>query len=87
MPDEREELINSLQRLRSTALLDMQQRDANERGHIATQLMQMAARQSVRTVFGWTHPDCVTLQEAARLLRGEPDPKIDARPIGVLSST
>lgn len=39
---------------------------------LADKLMQMAARRSVETQFGWAHPDCETLQEAARVLRGEP---------------
>lgn len=58
------------------------------RERIAGLLMEMAARQSVKTQFGWAHPDCVTLQEAARMLRGQPAPKPDdGRAIGVLSST
>lgn len=57
-----------------------------ERERIASELMAMAARQSVKTQFGWVHPDCVTLKEAARLLREEPAPKPDdGRAIGVLS--
>jgi len=41
---------------------------ANE---IANHLLVMAARKSTETCFGWAHPDCEALQEAARLLRGE----------------
>jgi hypothetical protein len=41
---------------------------------LAERLMRMAARRSVETQFGWAHPDCADLEEAARLLRGEPEP-------------
>lgn len=54
---------------------------------IASELMSMAARLSVKTPFGWSHPDCIALQEAARLLRGEPEPKAPAIVEGVLSET
>lgn len=57
----------------------------NQAEKIARELMSMAARQSVRTSFGWVHPDCVTLSEAARLLRGEPKPTSDHPVEGVLS--
>ena len=60
-------------------------RQARDRAKVADELMKMAARKSVKSVFGWTHPDCVTLQEAARLLRGDPELKQDERPVGVLS--
>lgn len=60
-------------------------RQARERNKIADELRKMAARQSIRTVFGWVHPDCVTLLEAERLLRGEPEKQPDEHPIGVLS--
>lgn len=56
-----------------------------ERERIARELMAMAARQSVKSQFGWAHPDCVTLTEAARLLRGEPQPKQPEIVNGVLS--
>lgn len=60
----------------------------SDRAKIADALMAMAARKSVTTTFGWAHPDCVTLKEAARLLKGEPEPKIDdGRAVGVLSNS
>lgn len=60
----------------------------SERERIANELMEMAARQSIKTQFGWVHPDCVTLREAARLLRDQPAPKPDdGRAIGVLSES
>jgi len=59
-----------------------------ERERIADRLMALAAQQSVRTQFGWSHPDCETLQEAARLLRGQPVEKPDdGRAVGVLSES
>lgn len=58
----------------------------SERERIAQELLSMAARKSVTTQFGWVHPDCVVLSEAARLLRGEPKPKPDdGTAVGVLS--
>jgi len=39
---------------------------------VAERLLEIAARRSVETQFGWAHPDCAALHEAARLLRGEP---------------
>ena len=42
------------------------------REQIAKRLMEMAARRSVETQFGWAHPDCEVLQEAGRMLTGEP---------------
>lgn len=39
---------------------------------VADGLMQMAARRSVESPFGWSSPDCEVLQEAARIIRGEP---------------
>jgi hypothetical protein len=42
---------------------------------LANALMEMAARLSVNSPLGWCRPDCVALQEAARILRGEPEPK------------
>ena len=53
---------------------------------IAKRLIEMAARRSVETQFGWAHTDCETLQEAARVLRGEPVPTAPAIVDGVLSS-
>lgn len=41
---------------------------------IARHLLEMAARKSTETCFGWAHPDCEALQEAARLLKREPVP-------------
>ncbi len=38
---------------------------------IAKGLMQIAARRAGETQFGWAHPDCEILEEAARILRGE----------------
>lgn len=43
---------------------------------IAQRLLQMAARRSTETVFGWAHPDCETIDEAVRVLRGEP-PRVE----------
>ena len=58
-----------------------------DRERIANELLNMAARKSVNTSFGWTHPDCITLQEAARMLRGEPVPVPPDYVEGVLSKT
>ena len=55
------------------------------REQIAKRLLEMAAVQSVQSPFGWSHPNCVALQEAARVLMGEPEPKEDTRADGVLS--
>lgn len=55
------------------------------REQIAKRLMEMAARRSVQTQFGWVHPDCEVLVEAARILRGEPEPKKPEHVAGVLS--
>ena len=41
---------------------------------IADELLKLAARRSTETSFGWSHPDCEALQEAARILKGEPLP-------------
>jgi hypothetical protein len=57
----------------------------SERDRIAQELLLIAARKSVTTQFGWVHPDCVTLKEAARMLRGEPEQKSDSNVIGVIS--
>ncbi len=52
---------------------------------IARRLMEIAAAHSVNATQGWASHTCVTLSEAARLLRGEPEPKQDDNAIGVLS--
>jgi hypothetical protein len=49
---------------------------------VANELMMMAAGRSVQTQFGWSHPDCEVLMEAARLIRCEPE-KIDVPPEAV----
>ncbi len=59
--------------------------ETRRRLRIADELMKIAARKSIQTVFGWVHPDCVTLQEAARLLRGEEIQKTPEIVEGVLS--
>ena len=48
---------------------------------VAKRLMEIAARRSVETQFGWAHPDCEALQEAARVLRGEPLPVYDGNAV------
>lgn len=53
---------------------------------VADGLMQIAARRSVESPFGWASPDCELLQEAARLIRGDPI-KIDENPDVVLSAS
>lgn len=53
---------------------------------LAERLMIMAARRSTETSFGWTHPDCETLQAAASTLRGAPRHQPELRPVGVLSN-
>lgn len=53
---------------------------------LAERLMIMAARRSTETSFGWTHPDCETLQAAASTLRGAPRHQPELRPVGVLSA-
>jgi hypothetical protein len=59
---------------------------ATENERLAEKLLLIAARMSVDSPLGWGRPDCVTLEEAARVLRGEPKPKPDdGRAIGVLS--
>lgn len=57
----------------------------NER--LAERLMQMAAKRSTETTFGWTHPDCEVLQAAASTLRGAPERSVDPYQIGVLSKS
>jgi hypothetical protein len=44
------------------------------RDEIAQSLLLMAAKRSTETQFGWSHPDCEALEEAARIVRGEPAP-------------
>lgn len=51
--------------------------DRAVRAHLADRLMRIAARRSTETQFGWSHPDCEALAEAARILKGEPEPKPD----------
>ena len=53
---------------------------------LAKALLTMAARRSIETQLGWSHPDCETLQEAARVLRGEPVPPVTDAVDGVLSA-
>ena len=53
---------------------------------LSKQLLTIAAGISVRSPLGWAHPDCAALEEAARIVRGEPEKKPDdGRAIGVLS--
>jgi hypothetical protein len=47
------------------------------RSRLANKLIEIAARRSVESPLGWACPDCETLQDAARILRGEPEPKPD----------
>lgn len=54
---------------------------------VADGLMQIAARRSVESPFGWASPDCEVLQEAARIVRGEPVKLPDPHPEVVLSAT
>lgn len=57
------------------------------REKLAEKLMLIAARRSVESPLGWAHPDCETLEEAARILKGAPEKKLDdGRAIGVLSA-
>ncbi len=57
-----------------------------DREEIALKLMLLAARRSVENPLGWACPDCAVLEEAARIIRGEPEKKPDdGRAIGVLS--
>lgn len=44
---------------------------------IAKRLMEIAAAHSVNAPQGWASHTCSTLVEAARILRGEPEPKTD----------
>jgi len=53
---------------------------------LASDLLTLAAWRSTQTQFGWAHPDCALLQEAARILKGEaPKPPDDGRGDAVLS--
>jgi hypothetical protein len=52
---------------------------------VADGLLQIAARRSVESPFGWASPDCEVLQEAARIVRGEPINEPEINPEGVLS--
>jgi hypothetical protein len=52
---------------------------------LANTLMEMAARLSVNSPLGWCRPDCVTLQDAAQRLRGEPD-RIPPENVGAVLS-
>lgn len=53
---------------------------------VADELMKIAAWYSVESPLGWASPVCGTLQDAARMLRGEPEPTPDSgNAIGVLS--
>jgi hypothetical protein len=54
---------------------------------VADGLMQIAARRSVESPFGWSCPDCEVLQEAARIVRGEPVRVPDLNPEVVLSGS
>lgn len=57
-----------------------------EAERVADDLMKFAAWYSVQSPLGWAAPICGTIQEAARLLKGEPEPKRDdGRAPGVLS--
>ena len=53
---------------------------------IAEELMNFAAWYSTQSPFGWAAPICGTIQDAARILRGEPERKPDdGKALGVLS--
>ncbi len=67
----------------------MQSPDAMEKRFrkLADKLMLIAARRSTETSFGWSHPDCETLEEAAHILRGEKPPRPSDRVEGVLSES
>jgi len=56
------------------------------REEVALKLMLIAARRSVESPLGWACPDCEVLEEAARIVRGEPEPQPDdGRATGALS--
>ena len=52
---------------------------------VADGLMQIAARRSVESPFGWACPDCQVLEQAARIIRNDPGPAHD--PTDVVLST
>lgn len=56
-------------------------------GIMADRLLVIAARLSTQSPLGWSRPDCVTLEEAARLLRGEAEPKPDGDRVDAVLST
>lgn len=61
-------------------------REHRNRMKTADDLMKFAAWYSTQSPFGWAAPICGTIQEAARLLRGEPEQKRDdGKAPGVLS--
>jgi hypothetical protein len=41
---------------------------------LSERLLLMAAKISTETVFGWSHPDCADLVDAARIVAGNPPP-------------
>jgi hypothetical protein len=49
-----------------------------DRERLAEKLLLIAARRSVESPLGWACPDCEVLEEAARIVRGEPEKKPDA---------
>lgn len=59
---------------------------ASNNKRLAERLMQMAAKRSTETPFGWSHPDCETLQGTANALRGSPEITVEREPVGVLSA-
>ncbi len=54
---------------------------------IARRLLEIAAAHSVNATHGWASHTCETLSEAARLLRGWPEPNQDAGNAGAELST
>ncbi len=48
-----------------------------DRERLAEKLMLLAARRSVESPLGWESPDCEMLEEAARIVRGDPPKKPD----------
>lgn len=48
--------------------------------------LQCACAPEVESPFGWACPDCEVLQEAARIVRGEPGKLPDLNPEVVLSN-
>lgn len=53
---------------------------------LSEKLLQIAARRSVESPLGWAHPDCEVLEEAARIVRGDPPKRPDdGRATGVLA--